>query len=410
LFRPDEYRLLDKTTIEDPVPFYQSLLNHAPVYKIPDVPLYLVSGWDLIHDVLKNQDDYSANLTGVLITGTDGCAEMFNLSQFGRVVNTIANADDPFHAVHRKILLPQITRKKIEAMEPQIRIWARDRVQQLKSQTGVDCIQVLANEIPLMVTADLMGLPVTDVDKLLKWAFSGGEILAGTCRLQDMVALGMQTFEMSDYLTQHFQFVQSTFEVSQEPTHITEALVKAVHDDLISEEDAISIMIVLVGAAGESTSSLVGSAIRVLAQNPDIQSQLRKNANLLEPYIEEIVRLESPFKGHYRAVRHETKLGGVTIPEGSWLFLLWAAANRDPSMFQNPNAIDLHRRNPRDHIGFGYGVHFCIGARLARLETRLILEQLLNHTNGFTLKPGHAITHISSMFVRRLSALSLRIN
>ena len=150
-------------------------------------------------------------------------------------------------------------------------------------------------------------------------------------------------------------------------------LANGVREGLISEQDAVSIIIVLVGAAGESTSSLMGSAVRILAQDTELQQRLREQPTLIKRYVEEVVRLESPFRGHYRAVLRETQLGGVSIPTSARLFLLWAAANRDPTVFSEPDTLDLERHNTNEHLGFGHGIHFCIGARLARMETRVIL-------------------------------------
>ena len=169
----------------------------------------------------------------------------------------------------------------------------------------------------------------------------------------------------------------------------------------------MAIMIVLVGAAGESTSSLVGSAIRLLAEDKVMQAQLRSDSSLIESYIEEVVRLESPFKGHYRVVLNETTLGGVNLPTGARVFLQWAAANRDPSIFSQPDMLDLARRDGGEHIGFGYGIHFCVGARLARMEARIILEELLAATSLFSLSESEPVKHVPSIFVRRPEYLHL---
>ena len=141
---------------------------------------------------------------------------------------------------------------------------------------------------------------------------------------------------------------------------------------------------VLAGAGGESTSSLTGSATRILAEQPALQRELRANPLLIPDFVEEAVRLESSFRGHYRAVRRDTKLGDVELPQSSRILLLWAAANRDPETFESPDSVDLGRPNLREHLAFGRGIHFCVGARL---EARIILEELLARTQSFSLDP-----------------------
>jgi cytochrome P450 len=266
----------------------------------------------------------------------------------------------------------------------------------------------LANAIPVKVMARLIGLPVEDVDQLLEWAFSGGDILAGTPNLKRMIELAASTGEMKAYLEKHFAAAQQS-SASDGAGNVMAELVEGVRQGAISEQDAVAIIIVLVGAAGESTSSLVGSAIRILAENPQLQQRLRSQPELIGPYVEEVVRLESPFKGHYRAVLNETQLGGVTIPDSARVFLLWAAANRDPAVFSDPDQLDIERSNTNEHLGFGHGIHFCIGARLARMEAKLILEEMLKQTSSFGLDRQFPVKHVPSIFVRRLGQLHLEL-
>jgi cytochrome P450 len=402
------YQLLDPQVIEHPYPFYRALLRDAPVYQIPGTDVYLVSSWHLIHEVLKNQADYSANLTGILITDEQGKPALFDLTQFGGTVDAIANADEPFHAVHRKLVLPQLNARKVAAMEAEVRSWARAGVQQLVAAGRGDCVGELANAIPVKVMARLVGLPVGDVNQLLHWAFSGGDILAGTPNLERMITLGVATGQMRAYLVRHFEAALQAAG-SRAPDSVMDELANGVKQGTISEQEAIGISIVLLGAAGESTASLVGSAIRILAENPELQAKLRAQPALIERYVEEVVRLESPFKGHYRAVLKETQLGGITIPDTARVFLLWAAANRDPDVFAQPDRLDIERHNTAEHLGFGHGIHFCIGARLARMETNVILEELLQHTSTFSLDGNFPVRHVPSIFVRRLVELRLQL-
>lgn len=402
-------QLLDPAVIENPYPFYHALLRDAPVYQVPGTEVFLVSSWHLIHEVLKNQEDFSANLTGILVTDASGQPALFDLTQFGGAVNAIANADEPFHTVHRKLVLPQLNARKVAALETEVCSWARRGVQQLVAAGQGDCVGELANAIPVKVMARLVGLPIEDVEQLLGWAFSGGDILAGTATLERMMELGISTGELSAYLKRHFDRASQQDGV-ESPNDVMAELVNGVRQGLISPRDAVSIIIVLVGAAGESTSSLVGSAIRILAQDEALQQRLRLQPALIDRYIEEVVRLESPFKGHYRAVLRETKLGGVAIPDTARVFLLWAAANRDSAIFSDPDKLDLERHNTHEHLGFGHGIHFCIGARLARMEARLILRELLQATSRFSLDSAIPVRHVSSIFVRRLPALHLQLH
>lgn len=169
------------------------------------------------------------------------------------------------------------------------------------------------------------------------------------------------------------------------------------------------ILVQLVGAGGESTAGLMGNAVRILGENPRLQQHIRENRALLPTFLEEALRLESPFRGHHRHVLTDTTLGGVQLPAGSHLTLLWGAANRDPAIFEDPDELRLDRRSPRGHITFGKGLHFCVGAALARLEARTAINLLLDRTREFAIKPDGA-HWVPSIMVRRHQKLELEVS
>ena len=134
-----------------------------------------------------------------------------------------------------------------------------------------------------------------------------------------------------------------------------------------------------------TTSSLVGNAVRLLADNQGLQQRLREQTVLIDTFVQEALRLESPFRQQMRSIPHDTTLGGVDIPSGSTLVLLFGSANRDSTQFDNPDVVDLARTSPRRHLAFGHGIHYCVGAALARIEARAVLTTLLELTREFAV-------------------------
>jgi cytochrome P450 len=166
-------------------------------------------------------------------------------------------------------------------------------------------------------------------------------------------------------------------------------------------------MLTLFGAAGESTASLLGSAAWILADRPEIQQQVREKPELLGVFIEEALRFESPFRGHYRHVLRDTTLAGIDVPANSHLLLMWGAANRDPAHFDAPNEFRLNRTGAKDHLTFGKGAHFCVGAALARLEARIGLGMLLERTTW--IEAADVGEWLPSILVRRRERLQLAV-
>ena len=395
---------LDAATIQDPVPFHAWLREHAPVYRVPGTTFHLVATWDLVVDAVARIDDFSSNLDVLLYTDDDGRPASFDVAALGANVQTLATADPPAHTRHRRAVFPSLVERKMREVEGYARAVAADLAVAAASARRVDATRALADPLPMTVLADVLGLRPDDatLDDLLAWAFDGAELLAGTGTLARMAELAERSAEAATYLA-----AQLAASAPDPDTGVLGAVAAALRDDLLTPDEAISTLVILLSAGGESTTSLVGSAVRILAEDPDLQATLRTDLDLVPPFVEEVLRLETPFKGHYRIARRPTELGGVALDPGDALFLLWGSANRDPTHYEAPDELRLDRDHARDHLGFGRGIHHCVGAPLARMEARVVLEELLLATEGFALDPDRPPTYVSSLMVRRHAHLDL---
>jgi cytochrome P450 len=187
------------------------------------------------------------------------------------------------------------------------------------------------------------------------------------------------------------------------------AVARGARDGVFSDAEANSILLTLLSAGGESTTSLLGNAVRVLAEQPDLQRHLRENQEQIPTFVEEALRLEPPFRYHMRSVPEDTAIGGVDIPAGSAVLLLWGSANHDDAEFERPDEVDLARSAPRHHLSFGRGIHHCVGAPLARVEARNVLSVLLERTSSISLDPDRAPRWVNSLMVRRHEQLPVRL-
>jgi cytochrome P450 len=262
--------------------------------------------------------------------------------------------------------------------------------------------------LPAYVVIRLLDLGDDALEAVRRWAMMGGDFLAGRIGAAEMKHVFTESVEQYKYLSSHFDAVQARGK-GERGASLTATLAGGVDESLITREQAIGILVILFGAAGESTASLLGSAIRLLAMDQSLQAELRAAPALIPNFIEEVVRLETPFKFHYRVVNEATSLCGTSLQPGDLLLLGWAAANRDPQAWEYPDQLNLYRAKPERHLGFGYGIHFCIGAPLARLEVRVALEELLAGTQRIDLDPRRPPAFARSIFVRRLRHLHLRV-
>jgi cytochrome P450 family 144 len=388
--------------IQDPYPLYDRLRAEGPVHPIGDSGFYVVCDWAAIDDVINRPEDFSSNLTATMMFTAQRTVVPFELDGLGGPTQILATADDPAHAVHRKMLVPQLAAKRIRVMETFIaetfeKLWAAGL-----RDGRIEWMVALANRLPMMVVAKLIGVPTDDVDQLIRWAYASTQLLDGLVDEQRLNASGVAAMELGNYI--HGQFIRAAADPED---NLLGALAAGRSADEIDEISAQMMMVILFSAGGESTASLLGNSMEILATRPDIQQQVRENPDLLGPFIEESLRYEPPFRGHYRHVVADTALGGTDLPAGSRLLLLWGAANRDPAQFDSPNEFRIVRPRGRGHITFGKGMHFCVGAALARLEARIVLRAVLDRTSW--VDAAEVGPWLPSILVRRREHLLLRI-
>jgi len=392
--------LFDDQYIQDPYPLYERMHAAGPVHQIGDSGFYAVCSWDAITDAIARPEDFSANLTATMTYRPDGTVAAFEVGVLGGESQALATADDPAHAIHRKALTPQLAAKRIRAFEPFIAATA-DQLWTTNMRDGrIEWMSAVANRLPMMIVGRIIGVPDNDIDKLARWGYAATQVVEGLVDEEQLAAAGTSVMELSGYITDQFQQA-----AANPQDNLLGDLATACASGELADLTALAMMIILFTAGGESTASLIGSAAWVLATNPDIQQQVRDQPGLLGAFLEEVLRYEPPFRGHYRHVVNDTTLKGVDLQAGSRLLLLWGAANRDPSHFDDPNQFRLDRPGGKGHITFGKGAHFCVGAALARLEAQIVLGGLLERTSK--IEAAEIGRWLPSLLVRRLERLEL---
>ena len=394
--------------VREPHAFYAALRREAPLYRLPNGAYYLISRYRDVRDAAMNTEVFSSNLVAVLLQGMEKQPELLALEGTGSV-NALAIADPPVHARQRKISNQAFSMRRVATLEPPIRVLAESLMGAILPQYGTqwrsaDWMSAVAVPLPITVIAGLIGLPSEDIPQLKRWSDASVALLSG---MNTPAELGEHVREVGELMA---YFIRRVDEAALAPKDdLLGDLVRACEgSEALTRAEVVSILLQILTAGNESTTSLIGSALRLLLENPDLEARIRADRALLEPFIEEALRLESPFHGHFRLVRRDTEVAEAPLPQGSRVMLLWGAANRDGDEFPNPNAIDLARPNARAHLAFGFGIHHCIGATLARLETRITLETLFARTRALRRGEGK-LAHVPSMLVRCLATLPVEL-
>ncbi len=394
--------------IEDPYPSYARLRDEAPVCRIGEENLWMVTRYDDVAAVLHDPTTFSsAEGMGALMSGRVGRRRIDTRNLFGldmRDLRVLIATDPPDHTRLRRLLSRAFTPRAIAELEPHLREVCAELVDDLLDAadrgTG-DLVAQLAFPFPVIVIAELLGIPPERRDDFKRWSDALVGALSGNWNPVD----AQQTLaEMFMYLADVVERRRS----NPGGDLISRLIAGADPDDpdSLSSAEITLFAVLLLVAGNETTTNLLGNGAAALAAHPDQARLLRDEPELLGPAIEEILRWDGPIQGLFRATTRRVTLAGVDLPVGAMVLVSFAAANRDSRHFPDAEAFDISRR-PTDHLAFGHGIHYCLGASLARLEARLVGETLA--ARDAHLDPAPGARRVDSMILRGFASFPVTV-
>jgi cytochrome P450 len=315
-------------------------------------------------------------------------------------------SDPPQHSRLRRLVSRDFTPRRIRELEPRIREIAKDQLDKVEAKGSFDVIADLANVLPVTVIAEMLGVPPELNAKFKHWSdtiIGGDNNVPGAPQPPESIRA---IDELGDYFTAEIEKRRS-----KPGLDLVSALVAA-HDEgeVMSAADLLSFVTLLLVAGNETTTNLIGNGMLALGRHPDQLDALKRDPSMLPRAIEEMLRYDGPVQSTVRFTKEPVQLGGTEIPAGAFAMMIVAAADRDPAQFKNPEKFDI-TRDPNEHVAFGEGIHFCIGAPLARMEARIAFEAMLERFPRLRLKgPAIKPTYKGSYFLRGLESLPLAID
>ncbi|MGA7133951.1 MAG: cytochrome P450 [Mycobacterium sp.] len=392
--------LLDRSVLDDPYEFYRTLREDAPVWTVPGTECVLVSSFALLSEAVARTEDFSSTMRCLIYRDEQGLPGRLDFG--GAALPTLATADPPVHTTQRRAVFPELVARRMRSLESEIAALAEATVKEALQDNTFEFMATVGNVIPITVMARLIGFRETNPAQLLEAAFDSTTMVGGTVPLDQLNDLVTRIGDIQAWIAEQVVGVRDG-----DDEGILLAVRRALDAGTLEMGEVTVILHTLLSAGGESTTSLIGNAIRMLAEDQDMQHRLRECPQDVDVFVEEALRLESPFRQMMRSVPRDTTLGGVEIVAGSTVLLLFAAGNRDPDQYDQPDLVDLERGSPRHHLAFGHGIHYCVGAALARIEARAVLKAVLAQTRHFALDREHAPQWVDSLLVRRHQQLSI---
>jgi cytochrome P450 len=329
------------------------------------VQVWIVSGHEHVKKALRDPrlSKSAAGLTAIMQRQLTAAGQSDELS--GMFAPHMLFSDGDEHKRLKDLVVAKFTRKRIEAMRPQVAQLVDDLLDALPTDQPVDLIEQVAFPLPLSVLCELLGVPADDLEQLRTW----------TSTL--MEALPSSTIAASRALESYFlELIAAKRE--RPGDDLLSALVSVAHDeDRLSAEELMATAFLLIVAGHETTINAIGNCIGAVLQTPDLWRTLSQQPDLLAGTVEELLRFDSPVPiATHRYTREPIDIGGVHIPSDEIVLVSLHSANRDKTQFDHADQFDVHRQDASSHIAFGYGAHFCLGAALARVETTMTLGAL----------------------------------
>jgi len=374
------YHLLDPEVLANPYPLYHRLRAEDPIHWDPYLHTWVVTGYADVMTVLQH---FSASRTPTPQQLTAmGLSRLVPLAQV--LVRQMLFLDGPAHARIRGLAAKAFTPHRVEALRSHIQEITDNLLDVVQDQGRIDVIADLADPLPAIVTAEMLGLPTSDWRQLTAWSTDFAEALGNFQHNPDHAPHVLRSLEeMCSY------FRTAVQEHRQHPgDDLICALLNAELDgESLTEEEVVANSIMLMTGGQETTTNLIGNGTLSLLRHPDQFQKLRANPSLIHSAIEELLRYESPIQYTSRLAPEDIQMGGKTIRKGQAVIAVMGAANRDPERFPDPDQLDICRPDNR-HLAFAWGAHFCFGAPLARLEGQIAFETMLRRMPNLSLVPG----------------------
>ncbi|WP_437335310.1 cytochrome P450 [Sorangium sp. So ce394] len=358
---PDEIR-------RDPYPLYEQMRSSSPALHIAPFDLWMIFDYEGVKRALTDHDAFSSAVT----------------PPTGKAPEWIVFSDPPRHTKLRGIVQRAFTPRSIAGLEPRIRELSRELLDQRIEHGTMDLAADYAGPLPTMVIAEMIGIPAEDRARFMRWSeaivnlshtLSGGEEAARVVSEHAAVKEEMKAY-VADLLDARRR--------APEDDLLTRLVEAEVDGERLNEDELLNFFQFLLAAGTETTTNLIDNAILCLLESPSELARVRAAPDLVPAAIEEVLRHRSPLQMVFRETRRAIEVHGQTIPAGKLVLPVIGSANRDPQQFRDPGRFDV-ARDPNPHVGFGHGIHFCIGASLARLEARIALPDLLTRLRGLEL-------------------------
>ncbi|XXX73012.1 cytochrome P450 [Sorangium sp. So ce134] len=395
------FSLIGPEITEDPYPRYAELREKAPVCQVEPNGFWAVSRYEDVVHVLKHPELFSSDTFAARVSTQDERLqrEPLVLSE----VNVLMS-DPPVHTRVRQLISGAFTPRAIARLEQRVRAITTEYIDRILAKDTFDMMDDLAVPLPVTVISEMLGVDPSHRADFKRWSDDSVSAAMGPLPDAEVERLLRSRREMRAY------FHEMIAARKRQPREdlISDLIRGEVEYGALSSDDVLGMVVLLLVAGNETTTNLIGNGTLALLENPGALRRLREEPALIPGFIEEVLRYEGPAQILMRRATQDVTLAGVAIPKDAIVLPIIASANRDPAQFADPDRFDITREQ-RGNVGFGYGIHFCVGAPLSRLEGKIAFEEIFRRLPPFSREPG-PVAWRTMFSLRGLRSLPLRFD
>ena len=402
----------EQDAIGCPYPIFSALRDESPIHFSDKLGTWVCTKYEDIMEILHDTDRFSSLMPTGPRDGRSGFATAMeelaadpSMAEYFQTflanaanAAVLLNADPPEHRRQRKAVNRAFRPTRLRGMEPMIEEVTSELIQKIVDKGESEFVSEFAVGLPMTIIAVALGVETDDLATFKRWSddlvMPVGNPDPTTEKVRDYL------ISLSEFNEFFGNLLQLRRQEAQEDI-ISDVANAEVNDEMLNEAEMLSMLQQFLVAGNETTTKLLTNLMHHLAVEDGLEEQLRNDPSLIDNFIEEGLRFEAPVGGLFRMAKEDTTVGNTQLSEGDHIWLIFAAANRDPQMFSEPDTFSVDRENARDHLAFGHGEHFCIGAMLARLEARIAIEQILERMENIRLVDGKNSFEYEDTFVLR---------